>query len=94
MDVQPYHKVYGYLSDDKVSLQKIIKSSKELSKLVPAEAEKRAKAFVIEEYIRLAQTLMVIAKRKGIELRWGGDWDRDGDRFDQSFNDLPHVELV
>lgn len=27
-------------------------------------------------------------------LRWGGNWDKDGILFyDQSFNDLPHVEL-
>lgn len=27
-------------------------------------------------------------------LRWGGDWDGDGDRKDQTFDDLPHWELV
>ena len=27
-------------------------------------------------------------------LRWGGDWDMDGDRSDQTFDDLPHYELV
>jgi len=27
-------------------------------------------------------------------LRWGGDWDSDGDTTDQSFNDLPHYEIV
>lgn len=26
-------------------------------------------------------------------LRWGGDWDSDGDFTDQTFNDLPHWEL-
>ncbi|MGI0119881.1 M15 family metallopeptidase [Zooshikella sp. RANM57] len=26
-------------------------------------------------------------------LRWGGDWDRDHDVSDQSFNDLVHFEL-
>ncbi len=30
----------------------------------------------------------------GFLLRWGGDWDSDGDRTDQTFNDLPHYELV
>ena len=29
-----------------------------------------------------------------VELRWGGDWDRDGDFTDQRFNDFPHWELV
>lgn len=30
----------------------------------------------------------------GYALVWGGDWDGDGDREDQRFNDLPHYELV
>lgn len=30
----------------------------------------------------------------GIQIRWGGDWDGDGDVTDQNFNDLPHWELI
>jgi peptidoglycan LD-endopeptidase CwlK len=30
----------------------------------------------------------------GIEIRWGGDWDGDGDLSDHKFNDLPHFELI
>lgn len=26
-------------------------------------------------------------------LRWGGDWDGDGDTTDQTFNDLVHFEI-
>lgn len=33
------------------------------------------------------------AKRMGIDLRWGGDWDRDWDLADNRFNDWPHFEL-
>lgn len=35
-----------------------------------------------------------IAASKGIELRWGGDWDSDRDVTDNNFNDLPHFEIV
>ncbi len=28
------------------------------------------------------------------KLRWGGDWDNDKEFDDQSFDDLPHFELV
>lgn len=38
----------------------------------------------------------VMLKAKGEithTLRWGGDWDMDGDFKDQSFEDLPHFEL-
>lgn len=30
---------------------------------------------------------------EGYELIWGGDWDSDGDRSDQTFDDMPHWEL-
>ena len=37
-----------------------------------------------------------IAEMMDIKIRWGGDWDRDGQRVsrdnDESFNDLPHIE--
>ena len=29
-----------------------------------------------------------------IQLRWGGDWDRDFDLADQTFMDLAHFELM
>ena len=28
------------------------------------------------------------------KLRWGGDWDGDHSFKDQSFDDLPHIELI
>lgn len=38
--------------------------------------------------------MMATAAAKGIRLRWGGDWDRDTDLKDQTFNDLVHFELI
>lgn len=34
-----------------------------------------------------------IAHQEGIAIRQGQDWDRDNDFLDQSFDDLPHLEL-
>jgi hypothetical protein len=34
-----------------------------------------------------------LAAAMGIDIRWGGDWDSDGEFKDQSFHDLPHFEL-
>ena len=34
-----------------------------------------------------------IAKQLNISVRWGGDWDSDGETKDNSFDDLVHVEL-
>lgn len=37
---------------------------------------------------------MGIADDLGFQLRWGGDWDRDGELTDQEFDDGFHVELL
>ena len=42
----------------------------------------------------LAGLVFAKAHELGIEIRWGGDWDKDFDFKDQDFNDLPHFELV
>jgi len=34
------------------------------------------------------------AARMDLKIRWGGDWDSDGDYTDQKFDDLVHFELV
>lgn len=35
-----------------------------------------------------------IAKEMGIDIRWGGDWNGDGEIKDNRFNDLVHFELI
>ena len=35
-----------------------------------------------------------IAAEQGVTLRWGGDWNRNGDLTDQKFDDLFHLEIV
>jgi len=35
-----------------------------------------------------------IAADMNIKIRWGGDWDGDGDLTDQDFDDLFHLEIV
>lgn len=35
-----------------------------------------------------------VADELGINIRWGGDWDGDGDLDDNGFMDLAHFELV
>tara|TARA_R100001594_G_scaffold122401_1_gene158544 strand:+ start:930 stop:1310 length:381 start_codon:yes stop_codon:yes gene_type:complete len=34
-----------------------------------------------------------IAKQLNVPVRWGGDWDGDGDVKDNGFDDLVHVEI-
>lgn len=46
-----------------------------------------------QRFYYLAGVFMGLAYEAGIDLRWGGDWDRDTEFDDQTFNDLPHFEL-
>tara|TARA_R100000742_G_C4205494_1_gene33359 strand:- start:203 stop:580 length:378 start_codon:yes stop_codon:yes gene_type:complete len=34
-----------------------------------------------------------IAKQLNVNVRWGGDWDGDGETKDNSFDDLVHIEI-
>jgi peptidoglycan L-alanyl-D-glutamate endopeptidase CwlK len=42
----------------------------------------------------MAGLVVTIGAAKGHKVRWGGDWDSDGETQDQNFHDLPHFELV
>ena len=46
----------------------------------------------IGKFYRLAAHMFRAANTIGVKLRWGGDWNRNGDLTDQKFNDLPHFE--
>lgn len=46
-----------------------------------------------ERFYILAGVILTIARQRGVDIRWGGDWDSDLDVHDQSFNDLGHFEV-
>jgi len=45
-------------------------------------------------FIFIAGFILGVAKLKGINLRWGGDWDRDTEVKDNKFNDYGHFEIM
>ena len=47
----------------------------------------------LERFYYMGGMIRGIGKELGINVRWGGDWDGDGNIRDQSFNDLVHVEI-
>lgn len=51
-------------------------------------------SFYEKNCIYFAGKIMAIAKKKGVPLRWGGDWNMNRDTSDQTFNDLVHFELI
>ena len=45
--------------------------------------------------ILIAGVVLACAKEARIDIRWGGNWDGDGEIIsDQNFIDLPHYELI
>ena len=47
------------------------------------------------DFIYVAGMVVQAAQELGHTVRWGGDWDMDGDAIDdQTFQDLGHFELV
>jgi len=47
-----------------------------------------------ERFHYMGGMLRGIAHEMGVKIRWGGDWDSDGEIKDNSFDDLVHVELI
>ena len=42
----------------------------------------------------IAGRIIQMAAQDGITIRWGGDWDSDGNLAGQAFDDLFHLEIV
>lgn len=47
-----------------------------------------------ERFTYLAGHVHMAAAMLGLKVRWGGDWNRDTEVSDNSFDDLVHFELV
>jgi peptidoglycan L-alanyl-D-glutamate endopeptidase CwlK len=43
---------------------------------------------------RIAGAILWVAAQEKVPVRWGGDWDQDGQTIDETFLDLGHVELI
>jgi hypothetical protein len=51
-------------------------------------------SYDVRHCLVLGGAFVATAAMTGIGLRWGGNWDRDGEPItDQGFNDLVHFEL-
>ena len=46
----------------------------------------------LNRFFYLAGLIISTGYSMGINIRWGGDWNSNGDFTDQTFNDLPHFE--
>lgn len=46
-----------------------------------------------EGFKRIAKAILGAAKRLGVPVRWGADWNQNGRTDDERFVDTPHFEL-
>lgn len=46
-----------------------------------------------QPFIEVSKYFFQAAKELGVAIRWGGDWNENGDWKDEKFRDLPHYEL-
>lgn len=88
VDIYPYIVGIGVLIDTPDCIAKI----KEVWKL-PDLDDQKIKAFVKEEFCKLAGVILMCARMNKYALVWGGDWDGDENRLEKSFIDLPHFEM-
>lgn len=54
----------------------------------------RARFYMLAGYMFMASEMLYSQGKIAHKIRWGGDWDSDKNFEDQSFDDLPHFELV
>lgn len=56
----------------------------------------KSKSFIkdLNQMYHFAGFVLKTALQLGIKVRWGGDWDKDYNIADQTFDDLFHWELV
>lgn len=47
-----------------------------------------------ERFLVFGRQVLAKANELGLKIRWGADWDMDGDTTDQRFMDLVHFELA
>lgn len=48
----------------------------------------------VDMFVETAQHILAVAEELGVSMRWGGDWDMDGDWKEHAFFDGPHFELL
>jgi len=58
------------------------------------DATDRSLIWAPDIYRLIADAMCEAAADLGIQIRWGGDWDCDGDTGDENHFDGPHFELV
>lgn len=70
------------------------KSPSVAADIMPFPVDWSDKPANIQRCCVLAGIVLAEATRLGIAVRWGGDWNMDGDTRDEHFRDYGHFELT
>lgn len=47
----------------------------------------------VDHFVTMSKAMIAAAAELGVKMRWGGNWDMDGQIRERGENDLPHFEL-
>lgn len=47
----------------------------------------------LSHFLPVRDAMVAAARKEGVAIIWGADWDNDGDYKDEKFVDAPHFEL-
>lgn len=85
IDFVPWHPKHKALTGHDDQIAKIADENK--------IAVYAARYKVMAEFFIIAQFFFVAAEELGVSIRWGGDWNMNNDCFDNTFDDVGHIEL-
>lgn len=64
-----------------------------LARAVDIVCAVKGKEFDREHLAHIAGVILACARFRETPVRWGGNFDRDGEILEQAFDDMPHFEL-
>lgn len=85
IDFVPWHSKYKSLTGHDDQIAKIADDNK--------IAVYAARYKVMAEFFIIAGFFFVASEELNIPIRWGGDWNMNNDCFDNTFDDVGHIEL-
>lgn len=92
-DFYPWSPTYGTLTGHPTQVAEIAQKVQHKNETLDS-AKARVMQFIYAKFYAIAARMKETAEEIGVDIRWGGDWDSDGDILDHSFVDLPHIELL
>ena len=94
VDIKLQHILNKLIQIMDVTIIEGLRSQKRQDELVKKGASKtKYSKHIRERFHYMGGMVRGIAHELDIKIRWGGDWDGDGEIKDNSFDDLVHIEI-